>query len=120
MNRDEFKELFEAELEKAVVAQEEIQGRELPRNFDIEFSGQGISREIIDVDLATDLLYLGENEFLSLVDMMVIAANSKVTRVFISVTGRPSKPTFEETWNHPPGSGPFKQVIFTQFRILPE
>ena len=120
MTRDEFKKLFETELEKAIVAQEEIQGRKLPRNFEIEFSGQGVSKELIDVDLATDLLYLGEDEYVYLVDVAAIAANSRITRFFVCASGHHSRPTFDKTYNYEQGTGPFKQLISFQFRELPE
>ena len=120
MNRDEFKKLFESELEKAAVAQEEIQQRKLSRNFEIEFYGQGVSKELIDVDLAVDLLYTGENEFVYLVDIAALGASSKVTRFFVRTSGHWPKETFEETYNYAQGTGPFKQVISMQFRELPE
>jgi hypothetical protein len=120
MNRESFKKVFEEAIEKAILAQEEIQNRQLPRNFEVQFYGMDVSGEIIDVDLATDLLYIGEDEFVYLVDIAALGANSKVTRFFVRVSGYPPKATFEETYNDPPGSGPFKQVIEMQFRQLQE
>ena len=120
MTRDEFKKLFESELEKAVVAQEEIQGRKLPRNFEIELYGLGSSGEIIDADFAGDLLFLGENEFIYVVDIAALGASSQVTRFFVRTSGHEPKATFEETYNYAQGTGPFKQVIAMQFRMLPE
>lgn len=120
MNRDEFKKLFERELEKATVAQEEIQQRKLPRNFEIEFYGEGVSKELIDVDLAIDLLYTGENEFVYLVDVAAIGANTEITRVFVRASGYGPKETFEETYNYAQGTGPFKQIICLQFQTLPD
>ena len=120
MNREEFKKLFEDQLEIAVVNQEKIQGRKLPRNFEIEFYGQGVSKELVDVDLATDLLYLGEDEFVYVVDIAALGTNSKVTRFFVRVSGHEPRPTFEQTYNYAEGTGPFKQVIAMQFQQLPE
>ncbi len=120
MNRDEFRQLFLSVLEEAVVIQENLQHRTLPRNFEIEFYGQGVSKEIVDVDLGVDLLYLGETEFVYLVDVAALGSNSKVTRFFVRVSGFPPKATFEETWNYKERKGPFKHVIALDFEQLPE
>lgn len=120
MNRDQFRQLFLSVLEEAVVIQESIQHRTLPRNFEIEFYGQGVSKKIIDPDRAFDLLYRGEAEFIHLVDIAAIAANSKITRLFVRVSAFPPKVTFEETWNYKEGTGPFKHIIAMDFRQLPE
>ena len=119
MERKEFKKLFEEALEKAVVAQEEIQQRKLPRKLEVEFHGQGVSKELVDVELATDLLYLGENEFVYVVDIAAIGANSTITRIFVRASGHQPREKFEDTYNYAEGSGPFKQMISLQFQTLP-
>ncbi len=119
MTREEFKRVFEQALEAAARVVEERYLVTIPRNFEIELHGLGHSGDTFDVDSALDEIYLGDDLFLFLIDVAVKRADPKVTRVYLGVTGHPPRATFEETWNQPPGSGPFKQIISLQFRFFP-
>jgi hypothetical protein len=49
------------------------------------------------------------------IDVSVMKATSNITRARVVVSGHKPVVAFEQTWNDPPGSGPFKQMIFLQF-----
>ncbi len=111
MNAQQFRQVFDAALETAAKNVEEEYKVQVPRVFEIEFGGLGYQPSIIDVDEAFNRLYLGEDLYVAIVDTGVLEANHHVTRVWMNVPGYPPKSRFEDTWNQPPGTGPFKQVI---------
>lgn len=110
MTKNEFRTLFEDALELAAVNAEKKLGRKVPRNFKIVFFGGGHSGALLDPNSALDILYLGEDLFYRIVDISVKEVDKVSTRVYVRVSQhKPSE--FSQTWNDPPGSGPFKQLI---------
>jgi hypothetical protein len=116
MNKQEFCDLYYLCLEEAVVNAECHNAVTLPRQFEIEFHGLGFSREFMDADLACDFLYLGDDEFVFLVDLAVMRATEDLTTVFLRVSDHTHTTRFEETFNYREGRGPFKQLISLQFQ----
>lgn len=110
MTRNEFARLFEVALEEAARNAEKALSRDIPRVFKIRLHAAGLSGELLNVSSALEALYLGEDKFFRIIDLMVIEVNSTQSIVFV----RPSSHTpssFHDTWNDPPGMGPFKQII---------
>lgn len=110
MQKSEFRALFEDALELAAVNADEKLLCKALRNFEIVFYGGGHSGTVMDPLTALDLLYMGEDEFYRIVDMSVIEVDEDATRVFVRVSQH-EPAAFAQTWNDPPGSGPFKQLI---------
>ena len=110
MKRDEYRTLFESALEVAAVNADEKLGFNAPRNFKVVFYGRGHSGTVMDPLTALDLLYLGDDEFFRIVDVSVIEVDENATKVFVRVSQH-EPAGFLQTWNDPPGSGPFKQLI---------
>ena len=62
---------------------------------------------MIDFIEAIDLLYLGRDKFFVFIDIGVLDSSDDYTLLFVRPSGHKPVP-FEETWNTPPGNGPFK------------
>ena len=61
-------------------------------------------------------LYLGTDRFYRIIDVAVIEVGKGHTTVFVRASDH--KPaSFEQTWNDPPGSGPFKQLIADSIKV---
>ncbi len=110
MNREEFRDLFTSALDEAFKNAERLLGISLSDNVKIELYGAGHSGDIVDLETATDSLFLGENLFFVVIDVSVIKISSDSTIIWVAASGHPPVP-FEKTWNDPPGRGPFKQVF---------
>jgi len=111
MTREEFDHLFHARLEAATQIAEQRIGRSLPRAFRIRLYGPGHpSGEPITKEEALAVLWLGPDRFFRIIDLAVSHANSQYTDVFTRVSGH-TPVAFEQTWNQPPGTGPFKLLI---------
>lgn len=116
MNRQSFREQFEKALATAATNAEAKLGRPVPRTFEIELHGAGRSGVIITPDQALDALYLGEDNFYRVIDLAMIALWPSRTRVFVRASDHRPR-SFDETWNEPPGSGPFKQVLAQHIQV---
>lgn len=118
MTKDEFAQLFRRYLDLAAQNAEERYKITVPRNFLIEFHGKGHSHRIpIDVDTAINDLFIDENTFFRVIDIMVIEVRKSATRVFVRPSGHHPE-GFERTWNNPPGNGPFKQLISLDLQVI--
>ncbi len=116
MSFDEFYRLFQKALEIAAINAEKQLHRKLPTNTTISLHGAGHSGYLMDPLNAAKKLYLGEEKFYRIIDVSVIKVTLKESVVFIRASSHmPS--TFDETWNDPPGSGPFKQLITKEIDI---
>ncbi len=109
MNKQAFKRLFEEALETAARNADAHLGQEAPRAFRIRL-GSPRSGDLLPPDAALDRLYLGEDRFYAIIDVAVIAVDKQWTTVLLRPSGH-APARFEQTWNNPPGSGPFKQLI---------
>lgn len=116
MIKDEFTRLFEAAIETAARNAEQKLAHEVPKSFQILLYGGGHSGTLLKPPAAVDILYLGEDKFYLILDVAVVEVNKESTTVFIRASDhRPG--TWEQTWNDPVGSGPFKQIISTDIKI---
>ena len=115
MTRQEFALLFRQKLAEAADLAEAKLGRSVPRTFGIvRHDGRRVSP-----DDALSELFLSETEFYRFIDLAVVEVSPTTTWVWTRESGHhPS--AFEDTWNQPPGSGPFKQLISDQIRLSTE
>lgn len=109
MKKLQFLSLFEKNIENALQLAEKVLNASISRNIEIELHGAEYSGLLTDVEKAVDILYLGEDRFYRIIDVGVKGVGESRTRVFVGVSGHePAR--FDETWDIPPGNGPFKPV----------
>lgn len=118
MNRTAFRALFEQALALAVRRAEDQLGFDIPCNFQIELHGAGYSGQQFDVDTTLEKLYLGEEQFYRSIDMVVKEVNTRITRVFVGVSGHPPT-SYDMTWD-PNGFGPFKPSVAFDIKFVPD
>jgi len=115
MSRREFELLFRRKLDEARELAEAKLGRPLPRNLGVLRGSPKSDGRRISVEEAMSELFLSETEFYRIIDVAVVEVSATTTWVWARESGhRPA--AFEATWNQPPGSGPFKQLITEQIR----
>jgi hypothetical protein len=117
MTREEFGRLFESALDAAAAHAEASLNRKIPRHFRISLHGAGhIGERVMDVKGAADALYLGENRFYRIIDVSVVEVSGDMSTVFVRASAH-QPGSFQETWNNPPGSGPFKQIWAQEIKV---
>jgi hypothetical protein len=112
VDQQEFARHFAAALEKAVRVVELATRRQLPRRFLIELHGAGHLGDAVKLEVAVRALYLGPERSYRIVDVGVVAnapeaEEAGVTHAWVRVSGHAPAP-YDQTWNQPTGSGPFK------------
>jgi hypothetical protein len=110
MSKEEFQALFEHALEVAAQNAEKKLGRPVPRRFEIELHGLAPHPRMLKPSEVIDEIYLGPDRFFIVIDIGVKAVSKKGCIVFVGLSGHSPGP-LTQTWNQPPGSGPFKQVL---------
>lgn len=109
MIKEEFRRLFDSALESAARNAEGHLGHSVPRSFRILLHGAGHPGDLVEPETALDALYISEDRFYRIIDVAVQAVDPRCTTVFVRASSHtPSR--FEQTWNDPPGGGPFKQL----------
>jgi hypothetical protein len=73
---------------------------------------------VLAVAAAGDALYLGDDRFYRIIDVAVVGVSADTTTVFVWASAH-HPGSFNETWNDPPGSGPFKQLIADEIKVNP-
>jgi hypothetical protein len=115
MTKNEFMSLLEDALETAAGNAEQELAHEVSRRFQILLYGGGYSGVLLKPAAAVDILYLGKDRFYRILDVAVVEVDKETTTIFIRASDhRPG--TWEQTWNDPVGSGPFKQLIPTDIK----
>jgi len=110
MDKQDFQQLFEKNLELSAVDAEKKLGRKISYNFRFVLYGANCSGEVMEIKDCIDKLYLGEDRFYRIIDLSVIEVGTTYSKVFVRVSGHtPSR--FVETWNIPSGNGPFRRLI---------
>ncbi len=109
MQVSEFRQKFLDSLEEAARLAEAQVGFTVPRNFRILLHAPGYRGRDVSTSEAMKAVWLGEDRFFRIIDVSVAEVRDGTTVVFVRVSGhRPSR--FGDTWNNPPGMGPFKQI----------
>jgi len=119
MSRREFELLFRRKLDEATDLAESKLGRSLARNVGILRQSPKSDGRRISVEEAVSELFLSETEFYRIIDLAVVEVSPTTTWVWARESGH-QPAAFEATWNQPPGSGPFKQLIAEQIRTSTE
>lgn len=109
MTKQEFWSLFKAALESAARSAEARVGHPVSRNFQILLYGAGCAGILMNPLTAVEKLYLGDKLFYRIIDVGVVEANEDCTKVFVRASDH-SPGAWDQTWNQPVGSGPFKQL----------
>lgn len=117
MTKEQFSQLFKGALEVAATNAESKLGRQVPRSFQFLLYGAGFSGAVLDYDYVIDKLYLGENLFYRIIDLSVVEISQEHTKVFTRISQH-APGTFDQTWNTPPGNGPFKQLIAEKIKVV--
>ena len=116
MTFKEFNRLFQGALQIAIKNAEEQLQRKLSENLKVVLHGAGHSGDLMDPLKAAEILYLGEEKFYRIIDVAVIKVGKHENTIFVRASSH-TPSTFEKTWNDPPGSGPFKQLISLKIEI---
>jgi hypothetical protein len=109
VDRDEFRRRFHEALEAAAEDAASRLGRPVSRQFRVLLHGAGHAGDIVAPEIALDALYLGPDRSYRIIDFGVVEVGNDFTTVFVRASAhRPM--SYDQTWNVPPGSGPFKQL----------
>ena len=117
MNKDEFKALFDRALETAAQNAEAKLGHTVPRKFSIEMHGLDAHPRVLEANDAFEEIYLGGDRFYRVIDLAVCGISADACRVFMRISGH-APGSFDQTWNRPPGSGPFKQILANDIKVV--
>lgn len=107
MTREDFKQLFERHVEKAIVAAKKSGAGDIPFAFVVEMHGCGYSGKLLTCDEAVDAMYIGPSTFYRIIDIGFKQVSGSTSVVFVRVSAH-SPSGYEDMWNNPEGSGPFK------------
>ena len=108
-SKDELARRLKAELDSASDEVAHRLGGPVARKYLIAY-GEPRRRPLIEFPAAVDLLYTTAPRFPRIVDVSIIGLSDEAAIAFI----RPSDHTpssWDETWNTPPGGGPFKILL---------
>ena len=109
LSAEEFELMFVRCVEKTVeMAQEEV-GEPLPAAFCFELAIRDCAGRELSSEEVLSVLYQS-GEFPRLVDVAVRGVTEDSTIIWIRPSAHPLAKTIVETWNDPPGSGPFKPI----------
>ena len=117
MTKEEFKALFDHALEVAAENAERKLGRSVPHRFEIEMHGLTPHSRVLRKDEAFEEIYLGPDHFYRIIDLAVRRVSKEVCTVFMRISGHTPGP-LNQTWNQPPGNGPFKQVVAAEVTLI--
>jgi hypothetical protein len=108
VTKDQFRRLFEQVLERAAKLADVQLGRSIPRSFRIQLHVLQYSGQEVDLNTATDALFLAEDRFYRIIDVSVVSVRPTESVVFVRASGHPPC-AFSETWDAN-DQGPFKQL----------
>lgn len=108
MNYSDFSVLFYRVIEQAVQQAEAQFSIQLPKSRMVEFHGFGLSGDKISLAAALEKVYLGDDLFFVLIDVVVIAYSDNAAYIFMRISGHPPVDKFEKTYNSAIGLGAFK------------
>ena len=109
VTRSEFEAYFSRALEEAAGLADVQLGYSVPRRFTVLLHGAGHSGVLMAPTSAIEALYLSEDRFWRIIDFSVRQVSPTMTTVFVRASSHPPS-KWDQTWNTPPGTGPFKQV----------
>ena len=116
MQRHQFEAIFHEALAEAARNAETKIARSVPHNFEIELHGAGYRRALLDPPAAIEQLYLDPDRFYRVIDIAVTAIGPHRARVFVRVSNH-EPGSWDQTWNDPPGSGPFRQLLAESIEV---
>jgi len=114
MTRADFQKLFQRALISAAKNADKRVVAPISRSFSIELHAPSAPNHIINVDEATDHLYLGDKRFYKIIDVAIKELETDRSVVFVRASGHPPV-DFGETCD-PAGLGPFKHMLATTIK----
>jgi hypothetical protein len=114
IDKQRFRELFEAALNEAAENAERVLRADVSRNFLIELHLYGV--RLCDVDLALDSLWLDQDRAYQVIDVAVLRVEPDKTTLFVRVSGHDPVP-WDETYQASELKGPFKQMIYENLKM---
>jgi hypothetical protein len=115
MNRREFEELFRQKLNEAAKLAETSLNKNFSREFGILRNSPRADGRRISVEEAVTELYISESRFFLIIDIAVVEVSPAITWFWTQESGHPPS-SFDQTWNQPQGSGPFKIMFADNIR----
>ena len=106
MTKSAFTQLFLKALEDAAIQAEEAFDKTIPRTFEILVHSHGV----MSIDDALDYLWVDETHFYIVTTMFIAKMSQDVATAWVHHSGH-APGTWEQTWNEPPGMGPFHVVL---------
>ena len=103
-------------LEIAARNAEKQLGFPVPRQFEIEMHGLCRHSRMLSKEEAFEQIYLGPDLFYRVINVAVRRVGKHASTVFMGISGHAPCP-LDQTWNQPPGSGPFKQVLSIEIEL---
>ena len=110
MDKIMFRELFVKNINKAILNIESMSSKPIPRNFEVELHGAGVSGALFTIDEAVDRIYISDNLFYLVIDVGVKTVSDEICRLFVRISDH-DPASFDRTWNSPLGNGPFKVLL---------
>ena len=81
----------------------------LPEQWSLELAAFGQAGKITSLEEALAFLYV-QGTFPRIVDVAVKGVTKDTTHIWVRPSGHPYVSDIKETWNQPPGMGPFKSI----------
>jgi hypothetical protein len=110
MNKAQFSALFESALNQAADNARAQTNRPNPRHFIVKLYGAGHGGDLMTPDQAIEALYISDDKFYRIIDVSATDFGIETATFFVRASDHEPS-SFDKTWNKPPGSGPFKQLI---------
>lgn len=118
VNKSEYQKIFELALENASKNAEKAFHVDVPRRFHIELRGASISYRVLPSENVVDAIFIEENQFWLLINVMVIEVSleANLTIISLNITGH-GPGTFEQTFSYSDGKVPFHQVLPLELKL---
>jgi|SRR6267143_928264 len=116
MNRRDFELLFKRKLSEGAEIAERKLGRAVPRRFGILRESPKPDGRRVSVEQCLSELFLSDDKSYRIIDLAVVEVSPTTTWVWVRESDHPPA-SFADTWNQPPGSGPFKHLEANEIRL---
>jgi hypothetical protein len=117
LKKNEFVELFRKHLELSAQIAENNIGHPISRNIGILRDSPFPNGRRISIEQAADELFISEMELFRIIDLAVVEVSPTTTWVWVRESGHKTT-DISKTWNQPLGSGPFKEIVAKDIRII--
>jgi len=109
MRYEDLRKLFEEAVERTLIMAQELVEEELPINFSFLLASSTEANRLEDIEGILTTLYQS-GAFPRIVDLSVCGIRENETVLWVRPSAHPLTSDLEQTWNQPPGAGPFKAL----------